>query len=108
MDGIRVAARAVIRAVTGVAGPKHKEERLRTGDLRESITDGGIVASRRQIVGVVVRIVPTVVGDESIGTSGSLLEVGVGGRPGIGIGGDGEDLRGRGQATELVAHGGHY
>ena len=98
-----LAARAVIGAVAGVAGAEHKEERLGAGDLGQSVADGGIVAGGGEVVGVVIRVVPTVVGDEGVGAGGGLLEVGVGGGPGIGIGGDGEDLRGGRHAAELVS-----
>ena len=101
LDGVRVAARAVVGAIAGVAGAEHKEQRLGAGDLGQSVADGGIVAGGGKVVGVVVRVVPTVVGDEGVGAGGGFLEIGVGGRPGIGAGGDGEELRGGGQAAEL-------
>ena len=107
LDGVRVAARAVFGAIASVASAEHKEDRLGTGDFRQRIADGSIVARGGEVIGVVIRVMPTVVGNEGVRASGSFLEVGVGGRPRIGIRRDGEDLRRGGLAAELQADGGH-
>src|ERR1019366_5692593 len=107
LDGVRVAARTIVGAFAGVARAEHKEHGLGAGDLGQRVADGSIVAGGGEVVGLVIRVMPTVVGDEGLGSGGGLLEVGIGGGAGIGIGHHGKISCRGGLAAELQADGGH-
>ena len=72
---IVVAVAAVLADVAIIARGKHKQHRLRAGHLRQCVAHRRVVTGRRQVIGIVAAIAPTVVGNERIRQRRSFLQV---------------------------------
>ena len=71
---VGIAAAAIVVAAAVIARRKHKQHRLRTGYFRQRVAHRRVVTGRRQIIGIVAAVVPTVVGYQRVGLRRRFLK----------------------------------
>ena len=99
-------ADTVVAALSGIARGKNENHRLLTGNLRQCVPRGRVIAGRNGIVFAGRGVAPAVVGNQRVGHRRLFLQEGVrNGRAGLEVDGQDEQLGvGRVSAEQCIGH----